>query len=167
MWTFLTLTKRRARSCTKRSGLPVAPIRRVVLLRRSSLSQRLQTREQASRLSFESRHRKISTISSSGRTVLIQSWPRIVLGWTFNLFVADIWERNSLASERSRNKYRRGKPEEGLYRWRIGGVGGLAGEGNEWFTIIPLVSVDNCHASHVSTCLRLVTFYLKIQFLFL
>ncbi|KAK8684619.1 hypothetical protein V6N13_040636 [Hibiscus sabdariffa] len=59
------------------SGLPEAPIRRVERLSRSRPSHRLQTREEASWLALESSRRKISKISSSGRQVLIQSWPRI------------------------------------------------------------------------------------------
>ncbi|KAL5157587.1 Protein Mo25 [Glycine soja] len=48
-------------------------------VKRSRRSHRVQTREPASRLDFESRRRKISMSSSSGISVLIQSWPRIEL----------------------------------------------------------------------------------------
>jgi hypothetical protein len=53
-------------------------MRMVERLTRSSLSQRLQTREQASRLGLASSRRKISITSSSGRHVLIRSCPRII-----------------------------------------------------------------------------------------
>jgi hypothetical protein len=71
------LTKRRVMSLTKCSGLPEAPMRSVERLTRSSLSQRLQTREHESRLGLASSRRKISITSSSGRHALIRSWPRI------------------------------------------------------------------------------------------
>jgi len=48
-------------------------------VKRSRRSHRVQTREPASRLDFESRRRKILMSSSSGISVLIQSWPRIEL----------------------------------------------------------------------------------------
>ena len=58
-------------------GLPDAPTRRVVRVSRSRPSHRLQTREQASWLDFESSRLKIWTISSSGRHPLILSWPHM------------------------------------------------------------------------------------------
>ena len=81
MKTLRTAEKRRTTMRTKASGLPVAPMRRVRRLARSRLSHRRQTREQASQLDLKpSRRRKISRISSSGRTVLIKSWPLIRFG---------------------------------------------------------------------------------------
>lgn len=95
MWMLLTLAKRRESSLTKRSGLPEAPMRRVVRLSRSSVSQRRQTSEHASRLALESRCRNISRITSSGRHVLIRSCPRIIksqmIDWRLMIEFCELW----------------------------------------------------------------------------
>lgn len=77
-WMEVTWRKRRERREMKSSGENEAPIRSVVRLKRSRDSQRLQTREQASRLGFDSTRRNISRINSSGKQLLIRSYPLMI-----------------------------------------------------------------------------------------
>lgn len=76
--TYCIFGKRRPSSSTSLSGEAEAPMWIVSRLRRSRLSHRLQTSEQASRLGFASRRRNISTINSSGRTPFTRSNPFIL-----------------------------------------------------------------------------------------
>ena len=96
------------------SGLPDAPIRSVRRLMRSRASQRLQTREQASRLDLECICRKISITSSSGRKVLIRSCPFIGNDQAFSTLETREMRKGRKISEIPQQDSRR----RWLWRWR-------------------------------------------------
>ena len=81
---------------------------------RSRASQRLQTREQASRLDLECICRKISITSSSGRKVLIRSCPFIVNDQAFSTLETREMRKGRKISEIPQQDSRR----RWLWRWR-------------------------------------------------